>query len=78
MHIAAIVGPESGTKPREVWISKELFEKAIKKGSYDSIDFVLEAEELKSRDYIDSDLNLPNHFENAQTRDGIEKILSFL
>lgn len=73
LHIAAIVGPESGTKPREVWISKELFEKAIKKGSYDSIDFVLEAEELKSRDYIDSDLNLPNHFENAQTRDGIEK-----
>ena len=38
---------------------------------------MLEAEELKSRDYIDSDLNLPNHFENAQTRDGIEKILSF-
>lgn len=73
LHIAAIVGPESGTKPRKVWISKELFEKAIKKGSYDSIDFVLEAEELKSRDYIDSDLNLPNHFENAQTRDGIEK-----
>lgn len=34
---------------------------------------MLEAEELKSRDYIDSDLNLPNHFENAQTRDGIEK-----
>lgn len=61
LHIAAIVGPESGTKPREVWISKELFEKAIKKGSYDSIDFVLEAEELKSHDYINSDLNLTNN-----------------
>lgn len=61
LHIAAIVGPESGTKPREVWISKELFEKAIKKGSYDSIDFVLEAEELKSHDYINIDLNLTNN-----------------
>lgn len=60
LHIAAIVGPESGIRPREVWISKEVFEKAIKKGSYDSIDFELEVEELKSRDYIDSDLNLPN------------------
>lgn len=73
LNLAGIVGPESGTKPREVWISKEVFERAIRKGSFDSIDFVLEAEELKSRNYIDSNLNLPNPFENAQTRDGIEK-----
>lgn len=54
LNLAGIVGPESGTKPREVWISKEVFERAIRKGSFDSIDFVLEAEELKSRNYIDS------------------------
>lgn len=71
LHIAAIVGPESGTRPREVWISKEVFEKAIRKGSFDSIDFKLEAGELKSCDYIDSDLNLTN---NASVDPVVERI----
>lgn len=73
LNLAGIVGPESGTKPREVSISKEVFEKAIRKGSFDSIDFVLEAEELKSRDYIDNDLNLPNSYKDIQPHNGIEK-----
>lgn len=61
LYIADIVGPELGINPREVLISKDLFEKAIKKGSYDSINFDLEAEKLKSHDYINSDLNLTNN-----------------